>query len=302
MTISGKILFIVNPNSGWHNGGMFRKFIRKLPEYSKIDFDIKITEYAGQASELARMAVEGGGYSVVVAVGGDGTVNEVGSALVGTGIVMGVVPLGRGNGFARHIGCSMRVSNALRQLIHSRVEKVDVMDINGHMSLNVSGIGFDAFIAHLASRTRVKGIFSYIWVALRNFFRYRAHTYKLKIDGKKYEMKAFLLSFANTEQYGGNVIIAPRASIQDGVMEVCVIDRLRNVLLAGLEFAGYLFLEKDTHNRSYRLFHCSEVEVTGKINIIHIDGEPLYINSPILIKVLPRALKVLVPEPDPKGL
>ncbi len=291
----GKILFIVNPTSGWHNGATFESVVKRLHEFRGVEYDVVMTEFNGHAKLLAARAVESGSYGVVVAVGGDGTVNEVGSVLAGSDVAMGVIPMGRGNGFARHLGYSMRVRQALRQLLNGEVGYVDMLDINGVASFNVSGIGFDALVAYAAAHTKVRGVFSYIWGAITQFWRYRSYTYKITIDGNTMTLKAFLLSFANTNQYGSNVVIAPRASVVDGVMELCVIDTMHSVLWAGLDYTRYMLLERNAKTHSFRMFHCKEVEIEGRINIVHIDGEPMTMSSPLRVRVLPGHLKVLIP-------
>ena len=297
-----RILFVVNPHSGWHNGGEFANVLSKIPQYRGIRYDIVMTQRRRHAKELAEKGVESGKYKIIVAVGGDGTVNDVATALVGTDVALGVIPMGRGNGFARHLGYSMRLRNALRQLLSGNVDSVDALMINDKYSFNVSGIGFDALVAHVASKTRVRGVFSYIWAAITQFFKYGSHTYKLTIDGKELTLKAFLFSFANTEQYGSNFIIAPRASVQDGVMELCVIDKVKNVLLIGIDYTRHLFLENNEKTQAFRMFHCKEVTIEGKINTVHIDGEPMFMKSPLNIKVLPGVLKAVVPTPDPNKI
>lgn len=295
-------MFVVNPHSGWHNGGEFANVLSKIPQYRGVKYDIVMTQRRRHAKELAEKGVESGKYKIIVAVGGDGTVNDVATALVGTDVALGVIPMGRGNGFARHLGYSMRLRNALRQLLSGNVDSVDALMINDKYSFNVSGIGFDALVAHVASKTRVRGVFSYIWAAITQFFKYGSHTYKLTIDGKELTLKAFLFSFANTEQYGSNFIIAPRASVQDGVMELCVIDKVKNVFLIGIDYTRYLFLENNEKTQAFRMFHCKEVTIEGKINTVHIDGEPMFMKSPLNIKVLPGVLKAVVPTPDPNKI
>ena len=297
-----RILFVVNPHSGWHNGGEFANVLSKIPQYRGVKYDIVMTQRRRHAKELAEKGVESGKYKIIVAVGGDGTVNDVATALVGTDVALGVIPMGRGNGFARHLGYSMRLRNALRQLLSGNVDSVDALMINDKYSFNVSGIGFDALVAHVASKTKVRGVFSYIWAAITQFFKYGSHTYKLTIDGKELTLKAFLFSFANTEQYGSNFIIAPRASVQDGVMELCVIDKVKNVLLIGIDYTRHLFLENNEKTQAFRMFHCKEVTIEGKINTVHIDGEPMFMKSPLNIKVLPGVLKAVVPTPDPNKI
>ena len=141
----------------------------------------------------------------------DGTVNEIGTALINTGIAFGVISLGSGNGFARHLGFSQMMNKALKQILKSETTDIDVVEINGHYSLNVSGFGFDAEVAHFFSRMKIRGIFSYIYSIIHMWFRYPGKRYVFHIDGKTWEEDCFVLSVANSSQYGNNDSIAPKA-------------------------------------------------------------------------------------------
>ena len=214
------ILFIVNPISGLGLGKELPEKIRRIPEYDSIPYDIVFTEYAGHARKLVEDARQEGKYTHIVAVGGDGTVNEVGGALCGSDVAFGVVSLGSGNGFARHLGYSTRMKKALRQVLSGAYAYVDMLEMNGLYSLNVSGVGFDAEVAHEFNRLKRRGVFSYIYAGLKMWFRYTEQEYKITVNGKILNERCFILSFANSSQFGNNASIAPHASLKDGMVDI----------------------------------------------------------------------------------
>ena len=213
------ILFIVNPISGLGLGKELPEKIRRIPEYDSIPYDIVFTEYAGHARKLVEDARQEGKYTHIVAVGGDGTVNEVGGALCGSDVAFGVVSLGSGNGFARHLGYSVFMTKALKQVLTDQFAQIDVLEMNGKYSLNVSGVGFDAEVAHEFNHLKLRGVFSYIYAAIKLWFRYPEKKYKITGNGKVMKVNCFILSFANSSQYGNNAYIAPHASVRfDGYL------------------------------------------------------------------------------------
>jgi diacylglycerol kinase family enzyme len=228
-----------------------------------------------------------------VAVGGDGTVNEVGSALSGTGTVMGIVPLGSGNGFARHLGYSMREDKALAQLLAGREERVDVMEINGRCSLNVSGLGFDAAIAHVFARGKARGLLAYVWAATRAWFSYKESDYAFRVGDEEWSARGFIVSLANSSQYGYNFVIAPGASARDGLLDLCILRRPRLH-----EVPYYLFCAAtgrvDKLSR-FRRVTCEEVTIRGAGPEGHVDGDPCTFTSPVRARVIAGALRVIVP-------
>ena len=207
-----RILFIVNPISGLGLGKELPEKIRRIPEYGQVDYDIVFTEYAGHGRILVEEARSTRKYTHIVAVGGDGTVNEVGGALCGSDIAFAVVSLGSGNGFARHLGYSVFMTKALKQVLTDRYAWIDVLEMNGKYSLNVSGVGFDAEVAHEFNNLKIRGIVSYIYAAIKLWFRYPEKKYKMVSDGKVMKVSCFILSFANSSQYGNNACIAPPVS------------------------------------------------------------------------------------------
>lgn len=294
MTRNRRILFIINPISGLGMGREVPERIRKLPEYDAVDYDIAFTQYSGHARKLVENARATGKYTHIVAVGGDGTVNEVGSALCGSDIAFAVVSLGSGNGFARHLGYSIFMSKALKQVLSEQYTQIDILRINDKYSLNVSGVGFDAEVAHEFNNQRLRGIFSYIYAVLKLWFRYPEKKYKITSGGKVMKMNCFILSFANTSQYGNNAYIAPHASVRDGLMDICILKRP-----AFFEIIWFLlfFVSAKIYKLSYfKEIQCEEALVEGDISRVHIDGDAYLMQSPLHLKVLPGALKVVIPK------
>lgn len=289
-----RILFIVNPISGLGLGKELPEKIRKMSEYDHVDYDIVFTEYAGHARVIVEEARAAAKYTHIVAVGGDGTVNEVGGALCGSDIAFGVVSLGSGNGFARHLGYSIFMNRALKQVLTDRYAQIDVLEINGKHSLNVSGVGFDAEVAHEFNHLKLRGVLSYIYAAIKLWFRYPEKKYKITSAGKVMKVSCFILSFANSSQYGNNAYIAPHASVKDGLLDLCILKR------PGLfEIMWFLlfFISSKLYKLSYyKEIQCTEAVIEGDISRVHIDGDAYLMESPLRLKVLPGVLKVVIPE------
>lgn len=289
-----RILFIVNPISGLGLGKELPDRIRKISEYDEVSYDIVFTEYAGHARILVEEARCGGKYTHIVAVGGDGTVNEVGGALCGSDIAFAVVSLGSGNGFARHLGYSIFMSKALKQVLTNQYAQIDVLDMNGKYSLNVSGVGFDAEVAHEFNHLKLRGVLSYIYAAMKLWFRYPEKKYKITSDGKVMKVSCFILSFANSSQYGNNAYIAPHASMRDGLMDICILKRpdFFDIMWFLLSFVSAKLYKLSY----YKEIQCKEAIIEGDINRVHIDGDAYLMDSPIHLKTLPGVLKVVVPK------
>ena len=289
-----RILFIVNPISGLGQGKELPGKIRKMPEYDHIDYDIVFTEYAGHAREIVGEARASGKYTHVVAVGGDGTVNEVGGALCGSDIAFAVVSLGSGNGFARHLSFSVFLTKALKQVLTDRYAQIDVLQMNDKYSLNVSGVGFDAEVAHEFNHLKLRGVLSYIYAAIKLWFRYPEKKYKITSNGKVMKVSCFILSFANSSQYGNNAFIAPHASVCDGLMDICILKRP-----AFFEIVWFLlfFVSSKLYKLSYyKEIQCQEAVIEGDIHRVHVDGDAYLMEAPVRLKVLPGALKVVLPK------
>lgn len=290
--------FIINPRAGVLPNGMIKLRAEALLNQDLFTFDFVETEYAGHARALARQAAADGVFAAV-AVGGDGTVNEVASGLLHTNTALAIIPMGSGNGLARHIGLPMQPFKALEALNHSREAKMDVGYANEHPFLCMSGLGFDGQVAHLFSERRVRGIFSYLWIAAKEYFRYRPHTYHFEIKNSKGETpiildkRAFLVAFANANQFGNNFKIVPQASVHDGILHACIVKPFST--LKGFQLIYHAFKGDLRENSVFTQipFQSLELHSDGQ-QYMHVDGETMPAPEILHIRVVPDALRLWV--------
>jgi YegS/Rv2252/BmrU family lipid kinase len=287
------ILAIINPVSGTGSKDKIPRLIDTVVDNDRNDVSIVMSEYAGHAREIAAQAVQDG-IDVVVAIGGDGTVNEVGSALCGTGTALAIVPSGSGNGLARHLRISMNASRALQVLNNGDVGTFDYCTVNGKPFFCTCGMGFDAEVSYKFSNEGTRGFITYIKTALTEFFKYKAKDYIIDIDGKQLKERAFVIACCNAAQYGNNAYIAPRATMQDGLIDVTVMHGFS--VVEGPTLGARLFfrnLDKDRHVSIYRGKRV--VIERRKDDIIHIDGDPIMMPARVVIENVSNGIKILVP-------
>ncbi len=289
-----KTRFIFNPRSG-HNARnphlleRTRAFIR---EHS-LDADVVPTEGPRHATELARQAVDKG-YGLVVAVGGDGTLNEVAAGLLNTSAVLGLIPCGSGNGLGRHLGIPGPGDGAFRTLIEGRARTIDTGEVNGIPFINAMGFGFDAEIAERFNHLKRRGLSAYVRTTLGALFTYRAQSCLIRNGIASLQTTAFLLTVANSDQYGNDCFIAPGAQVDDGQLDLTVIKRA-NLLNAG-PLAVRLFrktIEGSPSVARLRGAHFS-IERTSP-GLIHTDGEIHHTAATLEVVVRPRSLRIMTP-------
>jgi YegS/Rv2252/BmrU family lipid kinase len=288
-----KIRFIINPRSGIHSGGELPKLISALIDKNTFDVDIAHTQHAGHGEELSADAVKKN-YFAVVAVGGDGSVQEAARAIAGTATLLGIIPKGSGNGFARHLGIPIRVKDALEIINRSNSKAVDVLRVNRRICINVFGIGFDGHIANLFSKMPVRGQATYVKLVLKRFSRFKPVELQLTADGKQHHLKSFLITFANGSQFGNNAAIAPQADVGDGLMDVCSIKKFP---FAAAPSLIYLLMKKLLdRSRYYSMFRAKEVIIHPEYPIEgHLDGEPVVLDGEVRVEVVSKCLHVIVP-------
>ena len=285
-----KARFIVNPISGNGKNKDIDILIGKYIDRSKFSHEICWTRREGDASKLSKEAKEMG-IDVVVAVGGDGTVHEVGNALIGSNTALGVIPTGSGNGFARHCGIPCNPKQAIELLNKASVHQVDTVKINEDHFLNMAGIGFDAHIAHEFSKNEGRGFLNYLKLVLKNFQSYKPNEYKLTIDGKEMHRHAFLISFANSSQYGNNVLISPKSKIDDGLFETVILKPFSWISIPYL--LTQLLTSNINHSKCMEIISGKEVIIDGGPFQLHLDGEPAVSHDKIHLTIHPLSLKVL---------
>ncbi len=289
------IVFIVNPKAGItpKSKVIIGLLAGNIIPSSRFIPEVVFTERAGHATELAKNAIDKGA-DVVVASGGDGTVNEVACAMVDTGIPMGILPAGSGNGLARSLGISMSYALAIRTIIRGNTKLMDVANVNDMLFTSIAGIGFDAHVANKFSESYIRGMISYMKIILNEFRSYKPMTYTLTIDGIEMEKHALMIIFANGNQFGFNTRIAPDAKVDDGLLDICVIKKMPASQLLNL---GYHMMKGTPVKTGYAEYFKGQKITIEKISdpLMNIDGEPVIVQSPVNISIKPLSLRVIVP-------
>ncbi|MEG1587587.1 MAG: diacylglycerol kinase family lipid kinase, partial [Bacteroidales bacterium] len=288
-----KILAIINPISGIRPKDNIPTLIHEQINSDKFDIQIAFTEYAGHATELAKKAVEDG-IEYVLAIGGDGTINETAKALIHSDTALGIIPLGSGNGLARHLEIPLETSKALKIINEENVIAIDYCTANDHIFFCTAGLGFDAWISKKFAEDKHRGSLTYIKNVLAEYLRYEPRYYKIITEEGTVVEKAFLVACANASQYGNNAYIAPGANMQDGLMDITVL-RPFNHLEAPV-LSVQLFTKQLPKNSKIQTFRDKSVKIIlEKEEVMHIDGEPIMMDKEILVKTIKGGLKILVP-------
>lgn len=290
-----RVLFIVNQASGPQNNSS-EEFADQVSAYidsTTIDYQITATQCEQHASELSRKAVEEK-TDIVVAVGGDGTINEVASGLIGSNTALGIIPAGSGNGLAHHLHIPFNLPEAISLINKGRLLQIDTISVNDKPFFSIAGIGFDALVAHKFAGNTTRGLMTYLKIVLSEYHSYQPLDYELSIDDKTNKYKALLISFANSDQFGYNTSIAPEARIDDGLMDVCIV---KKVPLYSMPFVLLLLAIRKIHWTSFvQIIKAREVVVhTSDDLIVNIDGEPVTMKGPLGFILNPLSLKVVIP-------
>lgn len=285
------IAFIVNPISGTKAKSRVAKLIRELLDTQQFAPTIVVTEYAGHATQLAQQfAMQD--YYAVVAVGGDGTVNEVACGLIGTNTALGIIPNGSGNGFARHLDISTRMNRAIEMLNSSEVINVDYGLVNDIPFFSTFGVGFDAVVAHDFADSN-RGFKGYVQSIFKDLFQYKPETYHLAGEGFDIDSKAFLINFANAGQWGYDAYIAPKASVQDGLLDVAIVTEFPMTAAPGLALS--LFTKDIDENLHMNTIRTKQMTLTrNSEGPAHIDGTPTTLPAHLHVRIVEDGLKVLV--------
>ena len=289
--------FIINPNAGKKQGGI-RELLGKAFSGRKLRYEMEFTRARGHATELAARAVISG-FTRVIAAGGDGTIREAATALIGKEAQLGILPCGSGNGMARNLFIPLKFSAALKGLFEWDARPIDAGLVNGLPFFCASGVGLDAEIAHdFNSLTRRRGILPYVWYAARRILFASPRQVVARLDGKRIEMNSLLTAVLNGEQFGGGARMAPGAYIDDGLLDLCFI---RNAslprLLAAVPalFSGRLAQRPEI----YAAFKGRVIELDCGSGVwYHLDGEDFFSkDGKIKFSVIPAAIKVIAPKP-----
>ncbi|WP_277479396.1 diacylglycerol/lipid kinase family protein [Catalinimonas alkaloidigena] len=287
-----RCLFIINPISGIGKQKLLPQLIKRHLDHLQYSYDIAYTQYAGHAPLLTDE--NKADFDIVVAVGGDGTVNEVATALVDSPTTLAVIPSGSGNGFARYLDISMQVSKAIAQLNSCKVKKLDTGLLNDKTFFNVSGVGFDGQISKTFAEQLKRGYMTYARCVIEEFQTFAPKKFRYQFQGQVVEEDYFLIAFANTTQYGNNAIIAPHASASDGLLDIVLV---RPFPPFHLPTFTMMALFRNLHHSPYvRIIQTTEFSIENIDQApIHIDGEYLSNDENIRVSIKAGSLRVMAP-------
>lgn len=286
------LLFLINPISGGSSKEKVLKLIEKHLDHHQFSYEKIFTEYVGHACDILEERKEK--EETVVAVGGDGTINEVAKVLAGTQKTMAIIPQGSGNGLARHLGISMNLSTAIQQLNHSHKTQIDTVDLNGHFFLSIAGIGFDSLIAQKFVSSKSRGFWGYASLVIKEYFKYKEQEYQLEIDGKKIQRKAAMIIFANSNQFGYNTVIAPHADLSDGLLEVCIVRKPNLFQIPSILLK--LWLKKADQSALLETISAKSISLyPNRLQFANIDGESIEVGEQIEVKIHRSNLNLKIP-------
>ncbi len=284
------IRFIINPISGVGQKNKLPDMIRKYLDQDQFDYEIVFTEHRGHGEQLAQEAVDQS-MDIVCAVGGDGSVNEVGSILAHTSTILAILPTGSGNGLARHLGLNLKLKKAIKNINRFNHQSIDTVSFDNKTFLNVAGFGFDALVANRFDQYHSRGFFSYAKLVFQAFKSYKG--INITINEEQTFNRLLFCSFANGSQFGNGFIISPQSNIEDGQIEIVCIELphfFGLLILIIRSFFGTI------HKSSrYHMMAVSQATISCSTPIAHLDGEPITIDkAAIKIQCHSAPLKVII--------
>ncbi len=295
MTDKKSIVFILNPVSGSHGKEDVPGIIDETLDKDIFDCQIRLTEYAGHAAEIARECVAEN-IDVVVAVGGDGTVNEVARSLAHSDTALGIIPCGSGNGLARHLCIPMDIRKAIGIINRCKIEPLDYGIINDMPFFCTCGMGFDAFISLKFAEAGKRGPITYVENVLKEGLKYKPETYEVEDETGAKKYKAFLIACANASQYGNNAYIAPKATMTDGLMDVIIMEPFD--VFDAPQISLDLLNKTLNKNSKIKTFRAKRIHIhRSKPGAIHYDGDPIMTGSDIDVHIEEKGIKIVI-NPD----
>lgn len=289
-----KLAFVVNPKAGptKNKQGIIGQIEQEVP--SGWDYKIYLWNHPNEIEGIVKKVLDEGA-GLIVAVGGDGTVNEIARRITGTEVALAILPIGSGNGLARHLGIPLKTREAVKLLSTGSIQAIDSCRINDKYFFCTAGVGFDAHIGKLFATSETRGFWTYLKITLKEFSRYKPQRYHLIVDEKAVEVNAFLCTFANAGQYGNNAYIAPEANVRDGLVHVAVLKPFSTLQILNL---GARLFTKSIHRSNYLDTYTGKSIVLERASAgpIHCDGEPFEMGKRLEVQVFPKSLLVLVPE------
>ena len=287
-----KAVFIINLIYGTSDKAAIPGLIYQYLDKTQFEYEIAVTQYAGHASEIAAKAKDDG-VDVVVAVGGDGTVNEVARAIVHSSTALGIIPCGSGNGLARHLLLPLNVRKAIEVINRCEIRQLDYGIINDYPFFCTCGMGFDAFVSMKFAEAGKRGPITYVENVLREGLKYKPETYTIEDESGTLQYKAFLISCANASQYGNNAYIAPQASMSDGLMDVIIMEPFD--VFEAPQISIEMFSKTLDKNSKIKTFRTRHLHIhRDKPGVIHYDGDPVMTGADIDVELKPKGINIIV--------
>ena len=285
------ITFIINPISGTKSKSALPSLVGQYIDSTIYDCEIVKTEYAGHAAEIASQCAKDH-RDICVAVGGDGTVNEVARSLVHSDTALGIIPCGSGNGLARHLCLPMDIKKSIQIINECKIEAFDYGVINDLPFFCTCGMGFDAFISLKFAEAGKRGPITYVENVLKEGLNYRPETYEVEDETGAKRYKAFLIACANASQYGNNAYIAPGATMKDGMMDVIIMEPFDT--LEAPQIAADLFMKTLTNNSKIKTFRTKSLRIHRETEgAIHYDGDPIMTGKDVDVHIEHMGIKIV---------
>ena len=287
-----KITFIINPTAGYKRFRIVEESILKHINKKKFKFNIEYSKEKGDVKNLTKKAISYGA-NIIIAVGGDGTVNEVSSELVNSNVKMGVIPIGSGNGMALCLGIPTNIKKAIEKINSNNIKKIDCISVNSLHSVNLIGFGFDASVAKEFSKEKTRGLFKYAYLTCKLLLNYKPKEFSINFNNKIKKIKVFSLNICNGQQFGNNFLISPKSKVDDGYFRISIIKAFKWHQLIYILFQ---FIFKQVHkSKFYESYKVKKVLIEGDSkNLIHVDGESQIVKKLVKVNIIPKSINFII--------
>lgn len=289
-------LFVINPIAGDIDKEELEEDIISICGEHEIKYSIYRTT-GNNDRNIIKELLQINEFDTVFAVGGDGTVNLVASLLIGTDISLGIIPLGSGNGLSKDLNIPQDTEEALTLLRHYNVRRIDALDLNGHYSIHLSDLGFNAHVVNEFCKGDSRGPGAYAWIAMQEFLNYEPKRYRIVTDKDSFEGEAFMVTIANANSFGSNASINPGGILNDGRFEICLIEPFPGAASIGILYKLYTDnIDDSVYTRRMSCKLATIYNLDGEV--MHIDGEPIDLGNEIKVTIHPKCLKIILPDED----
>lgn len=286
-----RIWFIINPIAGVRRKDDIPALVRENLNHTLFDFEIQYTSYKGHAQLLAREAISKN-IDVICAVGGDGSVHEIGTALIGSKVLLAIIPIGSGNGLARHMHIPRKIGKAIQCINDSHQISMDTILVNEQAFLGIGGYGFDALVAKKFIGVKKRGLISYVKIVFKEFFKYNPINISVDANGQVKKLPVMLCTLANTREWGNGLVVSPDSNATDGKVELILLKpfSLWRLPVIALQF----FLKRSNKSSFMEVLSFDKATIRISEKMAHYDGEPMATNSLLKVKVVPKSLHIIV--------